>query len=216
MRLMWARYKVTGLKWRDIPDGPVIVVANHVNWIDPVVIAISCPWHMTLLGKNDLFRIPVLKNLLHKWGEIPIRRGGADREALRRALRILTDGRILGLFPEGRRSYEGELQKGLTGAAFLALQSGAMIVPIGVMGTQEIKVRPHPFYLGKITINIGQPFQLFRTNSENQKEELQHHTDLIMRRIAELLPEDSRGVYAGKDGDPTESAILSRRQVIEN
>jgi len=213
VRLVWARYKITGLKWKDIPDGPVILVANHVNWMDPVVIALSCPYQMSMLAKADLFHIPVLGNLLHKWGMIPINRGGADREALRKALKVLASGRILGLFPEGKRNYEGELQKGLSGAAFLALQSGAVIIPIGVIGTRGIKVRPHPFHLGHIIVNIGQPFRLSRINTENQKEDLKTHTDLIMRRIAELLPENSRGVYASQNKKQSVEAS-NRRQTI--
>lgn len=211
MRLVWARYKLTGVKWSELPEGPLIIVANHVNWLDPVVIALSCPWQLVMLAKEELYHYPILKSLLRKWGEIPIRRGGADREALRRALHTLSDGRTMGLFPEGRRNFEGELQKGLSGAAFLALQSGAMIVPIGVTGTRGVRVKPHPFHLGHITINIGQPFQLSRMNSDNQKEELQHHTDLIMRHIAELLPEDARGIYAG-NSDGEAAAAINRRQ----
>ena len=214
MRLIWARCHVTGLRWRDIPEGPVILVANHVNWIDPVVIGISCPYQISMFGKEELFHIPILKNLIRRWHAIPVRRGGADREALRRAIRTVSSGRILGIFPEGKRSAEGELQKGLSGAAFIALQTGAMIVPIGISGTRGIRAKPHPFHLGYITINIGQPFQLSRTNTDNLKDELQQHTDLIMHRIAELLPEDARGIYADGSNSRTSPASLNGRQEL--
>ena len=156
----WTRYEVSGVQWRDVPSGPLIIVANHVSWLDPVLIAYSCPHQMTLLAKEELFQQRFLGSLFRRWHMIPVRRGEFDRTLLRRALEVLSQGGILGLFPEGSRSREGAMREGLTGAAFFALHSGAPILPIGISGTRGAKVFPMPGQRAKAVLNIGHAFHL--------------------------------------------------------
>lgn len=203
---LWARYEIKGLQWSDVPPGPLIVVANHVNWLDPVLIAYTCPRPMVLLAKEELFHEPVLGALIRKWGAIPVQRGKAEREMLRRCIEVLLNGGILGIFPEGRRNFEGELQRGLSGAAFIALRSGAAILPIGVAGTKGARVLPRPFHRPRAIINIGQPFRPPSAEGRAKRAELNTLTDMIMERVAELLPPSYRGVY-GKRGTGSGTAV---------
>jgi len=194
---LWCRYEVKGLQWADAPSGPLIVVANHVNWLDPVLIAYTCPQQMVILGKEELFHEAILGFLLLRWGMIPVRRGKFDRGTLRRALEVLSNGGVLGVFPEGRRSHGGELQRGMLGAAYLALRSGAAILPVGVIGTRGTRVFPRLGHRPHVIINIGQPFNLPPLNGASNKAHLGVLTDMIMERMAELLPESYRGAYRG-------------------
>jgi 1-acyl-sn-glycerol-3-phosphate acyltransferase len=127
-------WKVRGVE--NLPsDGPVILAINHVSNWDPIVAACSLPRHIYYMGKEDLFSIPVIGRIFSKLGAFPVKRGQVDINAIRHALAILKEGRVLGLFPEGGRSKSGEIQKGLPGMVFLMEKSKASVVPIKVHGT---------------------------------------------------------------------------------
>ncbi|HEY8417971.1 MAG TPA: lysophospholipid acyltransferase family protein [Limnochordales bacterium] len=119
------------------PSGPVILAANHVNYLDPLLIgaALSRPVHF--MAKHELFRNRVLAWLLRHVYAFPVRRGQADRQAIRVALDRLAAGHVVGIFPEGTRSGTGELQDLQGGAALLALKSGAPVVPLAVVGIEQ-------------------------------------------------------------------------------
>jgi 1-acyl-sn-glycerol-3-phosphate acyltransferase len=202
MMHLWARYEVRGFPWRDIPSGPVIVVANHASWFDPVVIAYSCPRQMTLLAKEELFNQTLWGVLFRWWKAIPVYRGKFDRTTLHSALDALSRDSVLGVFPEGSRSRDGNLQRGMSGAAFLALHSGAAIVPIGVSGSNGVCVVPRFWRRRRVVVNIGEPFHLsLDDRGMAPKKKLKVLTDMIMERVAQLLPEDHRGVYGGIDDE---------------
>ena len=108
---------------------------------------------------------------------------------------ILDSGKALAIFPEGRRSRHGHLEKPLPGSALIAYLSGAPVLPIGVSGTEQIKGISWIFRRPKITVNIGRPFYLTPDNGKANKEELASLADSIMWQIAELLPLEYRGKY---------------------
>ncbi len=181
----------------EIPrEGPVIIASNHASNFDAVVLG---AWltpklgrRIHWLGKKELFDWPLVGWMARNGGVHPVDRDAADVEAFRLASRILDEGNILFVFPEGTRSQDGALQAARDGVAVLALRSGAQIVPIGIGGSSDVWPRgqrfPHPG--GRITVRIGRPFRV--------ADELPPGTDrrtakglatgLIMRRIAELLP----------------------------
>jgi 1-acyl-sn-glycerol-3-phosphate acyltransferase len=189
----------------EIPaDGPVIIAANHASNLDVVVLG---AWltpklgrRIHWLGKKELFDWPVVGWMARNGGVHPVDRDAADVEAFRLASRILAEGNVLFVFPEGTRSADGALQSARDGVAVLALRSGAPIVPIGIAGSNGVWPRgqtlPHPG--GRVTVRVGRPFRL--------ADELPPGTDrrtakglatgIIMRRIAELLPPGQQGVYA--------------------
>jgi 1-acyl-sn-glycerol-3-phosphate acyltransferase len=129
-------------------------------------------------------------------GSFSVRRGQSDRDAIRTALELLAHGACVGVFPEGTRSRSGTLAEGKTGAGLLALRSGATIVPVALVGTGRLTgvsalVRRH-----RIDIIIGEPFRLELPNGPGRAATVA--TEVMMRKIADLLPPEMRGYYADR------------------
>ena len=189
-------------------DGPLILAANHVSNLDGVVLGSwlvpAIPRRIHWLGKKELFDWPLLGWAARNGGVHPVDRDASDVEAFRLAQRILDEGHVLLIFPEGTRSRDGALQKARDGLALLALRTGAPILPIGVADSDRVWPRgqklPHPRPGGRVTLRIGSPFRLADELPDgiDRKTAKGLATDLIMRRIAALLPPRQRGPY----GDP--------------
>ncbi len=191
-------------------DGPVILAANHASNLDAVVIG---SWliprlgrRIQWLGKKELFDWPLVGWAARNGGVHPVDRDAADVEAFRLAQRILDEGHVLFVFPEGTRSPDGTLQEARDGIALLALRTGAPIVPIGIAGSNKVWPKgqrfPHPG--GHVTVRIGEPFRpadLLPPGTDRRTAK-GLTTALIMRRIASLLPADQRGVYADAERGP--------------
>ena len=188
----------------EIPrEGPVIIAANHASNLDPVVLG---SWliprigrRLQWLGKKELFDWPVIGFLASHGGVHPVDRSKADVEAYRLAKRILDEGHVLFVFPEGTRSRDGALQEGRDGVASLALRTGAPIVPVGIAGSDRVwprgRLLPRPG--GRVTVRVGSPFRLADVlPADVAKQDAKGQaTDILMRRIAALLPERQQGVY---------------------
>lgn len=186
-------------------EGPLIIAANHASNLDVPVIASSLMpksgrrWQW--LGKRELFDWPVVGPIAIRGGVHAVDRDAGDVEAYRLAKKILDDGHVLFVFPEGTRSRDGALQPARDGAAVLALRTGAPIVPIGIAGSFERWPRgqklPHPG--GWVKVRVGSQFRLADELPAglDRKTATPAATDLIMQRIAELLPSAQRGRYAG-------------------
>ena len=196
--LLLTRYRVRG---RDnIPgQGPLIVVANHLNLIDPPLLGVSLGRRASFMAKEELFRSKLASYFMGSLGAFPVSKGRLDRKALRRAMQVLADGLILVIFPEGMRSRGGRLRAALPGAALIALRSGVPIIPVGITGTEKLKGVFWLWRRPEITVNIGPPFSLPKAGSKLTKVELLRLTDVIMGRIAELLPVEYRGHYGGRE-----------------
>lgn len=191
----------------EIPkDGPVILAANHASNADPVVLgAFLTPRlgrRIHWLGKRELFDWPVVGYLASHGGVHPVDRSTADVDAFRLARRILDEGHVLLVFPEGTRSRDGRLQEAKDGVAMLALRTRAPIVPIGLVGTHRLWPRgqglPRPG--GRVTMRVGMAFRLADEApaagaSGGRRAAKGLATTTLMRRIAALLPEPQRGVY---------------------
>ena len=185
-------------------DGPMIVAANHASNLDPVVLGSyllpRLGRRLQWLGKRELFDWPVVGWMARHGGVHAVDRSTADVEAYRLAKRILDQGHALFVFPEGTRSRDGALQPARDGVAVLALRTGAPIVPVGIAGSYERWPRgqkiPHPG--GHVTVRVGTPFRLADELPAglDRKAATPLATDLIMHRIAALLPERQRGSYA--------------------
>lgn len=182
-----------------LPDGPLIVVSNHLSWLDIPLLGVAIPRKISFMAKKEYFHSPVHAFLVRRFGSFTVERGTVDRTAFDQAAKALQDGRALGIFPEGTRSRTFQLQKGRLGAAFIALHSSAYILPVGISGTERIRQRyqgkPRLFHRPKVTVNIGQPFRFPPLNGKPSRADLTTSHETIMRRIAELLPDDYRGVY---------------------
>lgn len=191
------------IKNRDVslPKEPLIVVCNHLSWLDIPLLGVAIRRRrISFMAKSEYFRSPVHAFIVRALGAFTVDRGTVDRTAFDLAAKALQDGCALGIFPEGTRSRTFQLQKGKLGVAFMALRSNAVILPVGISGTEKIRQRYQGgnrrlFYRPRVTVNIGQPFRLPQVNGRPGRADLTASTETIMRRIAELLPEDYRGVY---------------------
>jgi 1-acyl-sn-glycerol-3-phosphate acyltransferase len=196
-----ARVKVEGLE--RIPEsGPVLVICNHCSNADGmllmafVVPAMGRP--MGWLGKEEALRWPLFGWGMRQNGVFGVRRGAGDLEAFRMAKSVLDKGGVLTIFPEGTRSPTGALQEVKEGATVLAVRSGAPILPIAIVGSQRFWPKgklPRPGR--RMTVRVGETFTLSMPKGGDRHESLRTATAEMMRHVAELLPEEQRGVYAG-------------------
>ena len=198
--LTFSRWRVYGRE--NIPlKGPLIVAANHLNLADPPLLSASIPRRIVFMVKHEFYHSVRGARFIRAFGAFPVHRGEMDREALRQAMRVLEQGLVLGMFPEGTRSPNAQLQQAHLGTALIALRSGAPILPVGINGTEKVKgVKEVVFGHPHITVTIGQPFFLPTNEDKVNSAQLKELTDLIMSRIAELLPESYRGVYGDRKG----------------
>ena len=159
----FTRVHVAGLE--NVPtDGPLILAANHISNADPPFMAV---WLTPALGrpihwmaKAEALDWPIAGWFMRQNGAFGIRRGAADTEAFRLAKSVLDDGRVLGAFPEGTRSWTGALQPAKDGVTLLALRTGAPILPVGVADTDRFWPRGRKLWRvgGRISMTVGEPF----------------------------------------------------------
>ena len=200
------RWKVTG-KIDRLPDDMVIVVSNHLSWVDIPLLGVSLPRRIVFMGKKEYYRSPFHRFLMRTLGGFTVERGTADMTAFRMADEALRSGCVLGIFPEGTRSRTFQLQPGHRGTAYVALRNNAYILPVGISGTEKIRQRYENdnkmklFYRPEVTVNMGEPFKLPQVDGRPGRAELTSSTETIMRQLAQLLPDDYRGVYGNHATD---------------
>ncbi len=180
------RYEIIGAE--NIPrSGGVIIAANHISLWDPPVVGTGATRPIHFMAKEELFNIPVLKWIIPRINAFPVRRGAADRTAIRHAINLLKQGEILGLFPEGTRSKTGVLGKPEPGIAMIALKAGVPVVPAAIIGTN--KVGKDGSLFPKFIIKYGKPIVV--TEEKADKEAMENLSTTIMQEISSLLKEKS-------------------------
>jgi 1-acyl-sn-glycerol-3-phosphate acyltransferase len=178
--------------------GPLLVVANHFSFIDPVATVRVAPWPLEFVGGFQMPNAPASVTWIPKvWGYYPVFRGTGSRYALRAAEAVLAQGGVLGIFPEAG-SWATVLRPPRPGAAFLAVRTGARILPMGFDGLPDVFPRLRRGRRARVTVRIGKLFGPFRATGRGrprrqQLEEIGHE---IMRRVAELIPPERRGHYS--------------------
>jgi 1-acyl-sn-glycerol-3-phosphate acyltransferase len=196
--MAWLCLKIDSEGLERIPkNGPLLIVINHLGHADTPTIMSSLPFMPDALGGIELHDVPILGILMDWYGIIWLHRGRADKRALRAALDGLSQGRVLIIAPEGRYSLTGALEQGTTGAAFLAMKSGAPILPIALVGTENSRVFGYlkRFKRAPVQLRVGEMFKL--ENQESARHEaLSQGTEQIMEALANLLPEQYRGEYS--------------------
>ncbi len=204
--LIFLRLKVE--RRAPVPKGPLIIASNHCSLIDPPLINSVLGRRVLFLAKKELWEIGGYRTwMIDHYGAIPLDRRGMDREALRIATLMLQRGLAAGFFPEGTRSRTGVLQEGKRGAAFFPLHAGVPVLPVAIIGSEQVSPWYKLFTRKKVTVVIGNAFELPQRDRSKERgtEYIAEATDLIMRRIAELLPPERRGPYsAATDPKPTE------------
>jgi len=197
------RPKVKGL--RNVPgNGPVIIASNHLSFSDSIFMPLVVPRKVTFLAKSEYFTSPGPKGLLKKLtfialGQVPVDRSGGRRSeaALITGLKILGEGKCLGIYPEGTRSPDGRLYKGRTGIARLAIESGAPIIPVAMFNTE--KIQPTGTVVPKVMrveMIFGEP--MYFEGDSTDLLYLREVTDKIMATIQSLSGQEYVDTYATK------------------
>ncbi|MCD6288980.1 MAG: (d)CMP kinase [Anaerolineae bacterium] len=195
------RYEIRGLE-RVPRQGPLLIIINHINFLDAPLATIFLPRDIILMTKAENLRKPIFAQLIKWYGVFPVQRGEVDRTALRNALRVLQEGYALLIAPEGTRSGHGRLQRARNGMAYVALKSGAPILPIAIWGGESFWRNLRRLRKTHVEIEIGEPFVLQAKEGERiRRAELTQMTNEAMWRLAALLPPKYRGVY----GNPPET-----------
>ena len=177
--------------------GPLLVIANHFSFIDPVAVLRTLPYPIEFVGGAEFPHAPaIVQSLPQWWGYYPVFRGTGSRFALRAAEEILKQDGVLGIMPEGG-SWAEVLRPARPGAAFLASQTGAKVLPLGIYGLNSI----FPIKLGerhKAIVNIGKPVGPFIATGKGRerREQLDEIGLELMKAIAHLLPDHFRGFLA--------------------
>jgi 1-acyl-sn-glycerol-3-phosphate acyltransferase len=179
-------------------EGPFILAANHHNYLDAVVLGVTMPRHIHFLVMPRVYRASLLHPPLHRClGSILINLERPDSGAIKRSLRVLEGGGVVGIFPEGPFSREGRLVSGQPGVAMIALRSGVPVVPAAISGTYEA-LAGRRFYIPRsypLAVRFGQPLHFHQTRrrraNQANREEI---TRRIMSHIAGLLEADGSPV----------------------
>lgn len=188
VKLIWIK-RVNGLE--NIPKkGPVIIAANHSSYFDFICFIAVCPRKIYYLAAEKFYKSRFWRPLVKLTGQIKVERQTGDKtEAIEKADSILKRGDILGIYPEGTRSADGEIHKPFIGVAKFALKNKVLVVPIGIKGTFKILPRQKRFPRFKkiAEINIGRPMNFSQYfGQEENKEVLNEITNEIMAEIANL------------------------------
>jgi len=196
------RPTVIGLE--NVPkDGPFIVAPNHLSFLDSVIVQALMPRPVAFFAKAEYFTTgggkgKVMKSFFEAVGSIPGERGeqAASVQALRTLLDILDSGKGVGIYPEGTRSRDGILYRGRTGVGWLALTTGAPVIPVGLIGTEHLQpadsksVKPQHF-----TMKVGEPLYFEKTGPDHSLPARRQVTDRIMDAIADLSGQERSTSY---------------------
>jgi 1-acyl-sn-glycerol-3-phosphate acyltransferase len=194
LRLL-SHLEVAGMEY--IPDqGPYLLITNHLHWLDAPMIMAVFPYRAHVFAAEKWERNWVLGPLFRSLDAIFVQRGEVDRRALRRALGVLKGGGILGLAPEGTRSKTGTMQRGRSGAAFMAFRAGVKLVPVVTWGQKELFPFLRRFRRARVHVVFGPPFEPPTVEGKINPADVHQFTEEIMYRLAAMLPAEYRGVYA--------------------
>jgi 1-acyl-sn-glycerol-3-phosphate acyltransferase len=184
--------------------GPVIFASNHLSFIDSIAIPVTAPRPVHFLAKSSYFdgtgaRGWVSREFFTAIGAIPVQRGAgqAAMDALGQQRQLLEAGKAVALYPEGTRSLDGRLYKGRTGVAFLALQTGAPVVPVGLVGTNDVMPvgAKMPSLKHRITVKFGEPLDLSHHGAAESGKARRLATDDIMAAIHALSGQELANAY---------------------
>ncbi|HVU73532.1 MAG TPA: lysophospholipid acyltransferase family protein [Mycobacteriales bacterium] len=205
-------------------DGPVIFASNHLSWMDWIFMPLMVKRRVYFLAKSDYFTEKGLKGRLKKaffagTGQVPIDRSGgeASEDALNTGVRILREGKILGIYPEGTRSPDGRLYRGKTGPARMALEANAVVVPVAMIGLFELcppgRTLPK---LGRVGVRFGEPLDFSRyAGMQRDRFVLRSMTDEIMYEIMQLSGQEYVDTYASRSGKGKSTGAAADGRVVD-
>lgn len=178
---LFFRAEIKGLE--NVPrDGAMILAANHMSNWDPPLLATFLFRPVSYMAKVELFKNPIFGRAISACHAFPVKRGAADRGAIKAAIDVLKQGKCLGLFPEGTRSRTGQMKKAEAGVGLIASMTKSPVVPAAIIGTDKIFANGGHF--PKLKVIYGEPMQF--TGDRKNKEELEAFSQSIMDKIYEL------------------------------
>lgn len=192
-----ARLEIVGTE--NIPShGPLLVAANHFHFADPLAIIRAFPGPMEFIGGAQMPFAPRIVRFIPKlWGYHAVHRGTGARDALREAEALLRSGGRVGIFPEGG-SWASVLRPARPGLAFLAVRTGARVLPVGIDGLTELFPKLLRARRAKVTVRIGEPIGPFSADGSGRERRVQLDAvgNAVMSKIAQLIPPARRGRYS--------------------
>lgn len=220
---LMALYRIRASGRENIPKkGAVIIAANHLSFLDSFFIPLVVKRRkMTYLAKADYFKSWKTAWFFAMMSQIPVEREGGERSqrALELGLSVLQQGKLLGIYPEGTRSPDGYLHKGRTGVARLALAARVPVIPVGLVGTEDVmpKAAKFPRLTGRVRVSVkfGKPLDFSRyAGQERDRLVLRSVTDEIMYEIMQLSGQQYKDEYASRAA--TEPLPESTRPVLDD
>jgi 1-acyl-sn-glycerol-3-phosphate acyltransferase len=189
-----ARLRLRG-RYNIPTKGPFIIASNHLAWTDIPFIPLHIHGRKVVYMAKEEYFSSKIAWLVRFLGAFPVKRGEADRQALRAGEEQLKKGNILVIFPEGTRSRTRTMAKAHPGMAMIALRTGVPVLPVAIWGSEKVLKTFRP----SVTISYGEPMILKPKGQKVTREDLDEATDKVMHKIAEMLPPEYRGVYSADD-----------------
>jgi 1-acyl-sn-glycerol-3-phosphate acyltransferase len=224
MPVLHAGYKVRVEGRQHLPkQGGVILACNHRSFLDSIFLPLVVPRRVTFVAKAEYFDDPKTAWFFRAVGQIPIRRegGAASERALETAMSVLQSGNVFGIYPEGTRTRDGYLHRGHTGVARLAFRTRSPIVPVGMIGTDEVQPidSKFPKINRTVTVRFGEPIAASRYGDRaDDRMALRELTDEVMYEICQLSGYEYVDTYATKKAEdlPTEEGRVATLDDVRN
>ena len=163
----------------ELPDGPVVICCNHVHALDPIVLAFAVKRPIHFMSKKELFAKKWLAKLITVLGAYPVDRQGNDIKSIKHFMGLLKENKVVGLYPEGTRSRDGQVHAFHGGGAMLALRTGASIVPAAVSGNWK--------FMSRVSLVLGEPLDLSKYSGRKAtQEDIQAVTEKLEQTVKEL------------------------------
>jgi len=198
-------------------EGPVILAGNHISFCDSIFLPLVMRRRVTFVAKAEYFEDPKTAWFFRAVGQIPIKRAGgnAAMRALETAKEVLEEGGLFGIYPEGTRSPDGRLYKGHTGVARLAVETGAPVVAVAMIGTAQVQPigQIMPKLFRTVTVRFSEPMYFGRDLTDAAPMKLRQVTDEIMFTLRELSGQEYVNRYA-KRGEAVGEAEVSNPQPV--
>lgn len=185
--LFWLFFRLKHVG-RPPASGTYIIAPNHTSYMDPILIQLLMPRHVTFMMDAEIFRVPLMNWFFKFWGAIPVSTTGRSAAgAMKRALGAARSGELLGIFPEGRISLDGALQEGRSGIAVLMQRADVPVVPVAIMGAFQVLPKGARFpRLGRITVVWGEPIHVHVNEELDRRGAADELCGHVMRSIEEL------------------------------